>query len=102
MSIRIKEIYSFLDEHPLNRHQGSLESFMELLYDAYTQQNPIVTENTYEMLQKIKMLLCELPPDVAERVNDLLYDLNLEQEVLAFSHGVAVGMHLMTEVNALP
>ena len=52
--------------------------------------------------KKIKMLLCELPPDVAERVNDLLYDLNLEQEVLAFSHGVAVGMHLMTEVNALP
>lgn len=102
MSIQIKEIYNFLDEHPLNRHQGSLESFMELLYDAYTQQNPIVTEKTYEMLQKIKMLLCELPPDVVERINNLLYDLNLEQEILAFSHGIAVGMHLMTEVNALP
>ncbi|MBR3949329.1 MAG: hypothetical protein IKJ84_01520 [Oscillospiraceae bacterium] len=100
MSIRMKEIYDFLDEHPLNRYQRGFESFMELLYDAYTQQNPMITEKTYEKLRTIKDLLCELPPDLVEKVNNTLYDLNLEQEVLAFSHGIAVGLHMMTEVNA--
>ena len=102
MSIQIKEIFDFLDEHPLSRHQDGFESFMELLYDAYTQQNPIVTESTYKRLREIKTLLCELPPNTVERVNTLLYDFNLEQEILAFSHGIVVGMHLMTEINALP
>lgn len=102
MSIHINEVLDYLDAHPIRAYQGGVDSLMEMLHEVYTMHNSIDSEEIRNMFHKLRNLLKMLPPDGVDQVFSLVCDLCIAHEILAFSHGVVVGMHLMTEVNMLP
>lgn len=102
MSVHINEILDYLDAYPLGCYEGTLYSFMELLHDAYTEQNAIDSDEIHNIFRKLNGILDGLSSDEKEKLYISVCDLCREHEVLAFSHGLVAGMHLMTEVNYLP
>ena len=85
---------------------SSQESFgqglMEVLRDAYMTYNSVDTAEIHEKFGTLRAMLPGLSPERFDELFNLVCDLCLDHELLAFSQGVAVGMDLMTEVNRLP
>jgi len=102
MSIHIHQVLDYLDANPVCRHDGEIISLMELLHDAYTMHNAIDSEQLRGYFRKLRCHLEPLTQTQADELFCTVCDLCLEHEQLAFSHGIVVGMHLMTEVNYLP
>lgn len=102
MSIHIDEVLDYLDAHPISGHNGDVESLLEMLHDAYCSYNSIDSDAIRGLFKKVDGVLEMLPSDAAEQLYSLVCDLCVEHEVLAFSHGIVVGMHFMTEVRTLP
>lgn len=76
------------------------ESLLDMIYWHYTEFNSMdkaVTDAYYEALrEKVK-----LTPHEYDEMLDIVGDLCLESERLAFMEGLMVGMVLMQEVTAL-
>ena len=102
MSIHINEVLDYLDDHPIGGHEGGIESLIEMLHDIYVEYNTIDSDEMHRLFKEFDKQLEMLPYDVADRLFSLICDLCVEHEVLAFSHGIVVGMYLMTEVRSLP
>ena len=99
MSIHISEVLDYLDTHPICCHKGTVTSLMEMLYDVYVMHNTIDSEEIQNKLQEVLILL---PQNQHEPFLTSLCDICAGYELLAFSHGIVVGMHLMSEINTLP
>lgn len=102
MAIHINEILDYLDDHPVCCHNGGVESLMEMLHDAYIAHNSIDSEKIRSCFQALDSESENLTLNMANQLHSMICDLCMEHEVLAFSHGIVVGMHLMSEVNYLP
>lgn len=102
MSVHIQEVLDYLDAHPIGGFEGNVESLLEMLHDAYIAHNSIDSEEIHAIFRKLDSYLANFPIGASEELNRLVCSLCMEHEVLAFSHGIVVGMQLMTEVNYLP
>lgn len=102
MSIHIDEILNYLDSHPICCYNGNTQSLMEMLHDAYVEYNYTDSEEIRGLFRAYDHLLEILPRSSKDQLWTLCCELCREHEVLAFSHGIAVGMYLMTEVSRLP
>lgn len=101
MSIHINEVLDYLDAHPIRYYNGRIQSLMEMLYDVYAEYNCVESQEIQELLQAYDHLLEALPRSIKDELWTLSCNLCREHEVVAFSHGIVVGMHLMTELNSL-
>ena len=102
MAIHIHEVLDYLDVHPIGLHEGGVKSLMEMLHDIYVDYNEIDSEELRNLSRNLHHILSDLSKDAQSTVFDTVGALCAEHEVLAFSHGIVVGMQLMTEVNRLP
>lgn len=102
MAIHIDEVLDYLDVHPIGLHEGGMISLMEMLHDVYMEYNTIDSEELHNLFRNLHHILSGLSTDARNTVFDTVCALCAEHEVLAFSHGIVVGMQLMTEVNRLP
>ena len=102
MSIHNNEILDYLDEHPIGCYEGGVKSLMEMLHDVYIEHNSVDSEEIHRLLQRFQDLLEQNPLDSRDALYGLVSDLCREHEVLAFSHGIVVGMYLMSEARTLP
>lgn len=102
MSIHIDEVLDYLDVHPIGGYGGGVESVLEMLHDIYCSYNSVDSDEIRGLFRKVDCLLEILPSDTAEQLYALICDLCVEHEVLAFSHGIVVGMCFMTEVRTHP
>ena len=102
MSVHTSQVFDYLDTHPVNQHDGDFTSVLEMLHYIYTSSNPIDNEHLRNHFQKVRYILDTLSKEDADTLFSVMCDLYYELEKTAFSHGITVGMHLMTEVNTLP
>lgn len=101
MSIHTKDVFEYLDTHPVSKYEGDFQSLLEMLHYIYTTCNPVDGERIREDIRQLGDILKPLPVEADNAVGDLVSDLCYEHQKTAFYYGMTVGMHLMTEVNAL-
>lgn len=101
MSIHINQVLDYLDNHPVCQYADNVESLLEMLHEVYTMHNSIDSEEIREKFRQLRPVLDALSLETADTVFGIVSDLCLEHEQLAFSHGIVVGMLLMTEVRTL-
>ena len=102
MSVYRNQVYDYLDEHPVSRYEGDFSSLLEMLHYIYTSCNPIDGDSTREGFRKLRTAMQQLSMQEQDALFSCACDLCYEYEQQAFYHGLAVGMHLMTEINGLP
>ena len=102
MSIHLSQVYDYLDTHPLSRYPGNFQSVLEMLHYIYAECNPIDNEAVRAALREFDCLTEKLTLTENDEVFDVVTRLCWEHETAAFSHGIHVGISLMTELNGLP
>lgn len=101
MSIQLSQVFDYLDTHPIKQHSGDFTSLLDLLHNAYVESNSIDTVIIKEKFRQMDSILRKLSIKENDQIFSLACELCLEYEHSAFAHGISVGMHLMTELNAL-
>lgn len=71
----------------------------ELLYEAYTEEHPIDTEEIRAGFREINQTICKLTIQENDRVFALVCQLCTQQERLAFQEGLRVGVQLFLELT---
>lgn len=102
MSIHINDVLEYLHFHPICQEADGMDTLLEMLHDIYTSHNAINSDGIRERFRAIRSLLSFLPKEDFDQLFSLVCDLCLENEVLAFSQGVCVGLRLMSEIDTLP
>lgn len=102
MSVHINDVLEYLHFHPICQEADSMESLLEMLHDIYTAHNAVNRVGMKDKFRTLRSLLSTIPNEDFDNVFSLVCDLCMENEVLAFSHGVCVGLHLMSELDTLP
>lgn len=102
MSVHTSQVFDYLDSHPVSRYEGDFQSLLEMLHYIYTTCNPVDSDMIRGKFRELGDVLSQLSNDDLNVVSDIVCALCFEHEQIAFSHGLSVGMHLMTEVNYLP
>lgn len=102
MSIHRSQVLEYLDAHPISCYEGNFESLLEMLHYIYTTGNPVDREQIRGEFQRLAHILEKLPLADVDTVFRTVNDLCFAYELHAFSYGLAAGMKLMTEINALP
>lgn len=81
--------------------RGNFVSLLEMLHHVYTTSNPVDCKEIHAEFHRLEHILKKLPLAGVDAVFRTVCDLCFEYELHAFSRGLVVGMHLMTELNAL-
>lgn len=102
MSIHIHDVLDYLDEHPVSCHNGSVQSILELIHEAYIANNTIDSTKIRELFHELRSAGEIIPEECFDKLFSCVCELCFEHEAEAFSHGIVVGMHFMTEINCLP
>lgn len=101
MSIRIGDVLDYLDVHPVNQCDDAF-SALELVFHAYSLYNAMDNEVLQKLHSSAFSILNKLPESDAEQLLDIFDDWAMEKERMAFSHGIAMGIYLDTELSLLP
>ena len=102
MAVHLQDIFDYLDVHLARDHADSAASLMQMLHEVYTANYTVDTQKIRDMFRQVSDIVDMLPGENGETLFFLVCDLCMEQERTAFSHGVAVGMQLMSEIRVLP
>jgi len=100
MSVHINEVLDYLEEHPIRCAKGEVTTVLEMLHDVYCEHN-IHNEEINAMYADLSRKVSFASDKEAEELYAWVAELCWEHEKIAFSHGILVGMHFMTEVNYL-
>lgn len=98
MSIHIEQVCAYLDAHPLRKYPGDFESLLEMIHYIYTSNNPIDHTEIRRSFQQVDTILASLPLSESDRLFSIVSELCFQHEYTAFSHGILVGLLLMTEL----
>lgn len=102
MSVHIDQVLDYLDTHLVCRNADGMDSLLAMICEAYMKFNNTDSEEIRHLFDDLGQVLDSFSPEDAKRTLSAVCDLCAAHEVLAFSHGVLVGMQLMTEINRLP
>ena len=102
MPLSSSQVLTYLEEHSIHQHNGDFNSLLEMIHHIYTVSNPIDNDTTRSYFQNVEEILRDLPCEKTDKLFWVISDLCIEYERTAFSHGILVGMQLMTELNGLP
>ena len=101
MSVRIQDVFNYLDENPIYSYNGNVTSLLEMIHDAYTMYNENDNEEIRRLIGQVVEITGPLPTKKEDALFETICQLCGEHERLAFSHGILLGMKLMTEINWL-
>lgn len=101
MAVNLKQVFLYLDTHPLTNWQGEFESVLKMLFSVYSETNMIETEEIRKYYASVDEILQKLPIKENDRIFDLTVALCQEYEQSAFYHGICVGMRLLEEIQTL-
>ena len=102
MPIHSHQVYEYLDAHPIRSYDGTIDSLLNMLCSVYVESNPIETDDIRKSFEAVDSILSKLSLEDNDCIINLIVDLYISFERNAFIHGISLGMHLMTELNALP
>ena len=102
MSIHTDQVYEYLDTHPVSLYEGDFQSLLGMLHYIYVTCNPIDSAAIRGQFSQLSDAMETLSLEEQDVLFGCACDLCWEHQKTAFSHGLTVGMHLMTEINGLP
>lgn len=96
----MKEYLKFLEEHfrqnPPNH--GAMESVLEVLYWYYAENNPIDSQKIRDSFAKLRSHFSNLSMQEFDPIFDIVSELCVEDQRLAFYEGLRLGVTLMIEL----
>ena len=102
MSAKMESIQEYLDAHPLLCHEGPVDSLLAFLHEVYSMHCRMDNKEVREEFRTLREILAEIAPETADNVLSQAGLLCYAHEELGFSHGILVGMHLMSELWTMP
>ena len=98
MNPYIHQLQAYIEQHPISCGCEDIHTISELLYECYTEENPIDTNEIRVDFQEIDNIISELSFQDNDRIFALVCHLCTQHERLAFLEGLRVGMQLCTEL----
>ena len=92
-------IKAYLAENQPNYGCGDFKTLLGFLYWHYTEMNPIENEEIRRKFLEMERYFRHLSADEEDEAFDKMCELYLENEQLAFSAGLGVGMRLAMELT---
>ena len=90
---------TYIEQHPSQFGHEEIHTIAELLYNCYTELNPIDTTEIRRGFREIDQLICNLSVHDNDRVFALVCQLCTQHERLAFLTGMRVGAQLLLELQ---
>ncbi len=90
---------TYIEQHPPRFGHEEINTIAELLYNCYTELNPIDTTEIRRGFREIDQLICKLSVHDNDRVFALVCQLCTQHERLAFLTGMRVGAQLLLELQ---
>ena len=94
-------LQAWLEENPPNYGLAHLHSLLDFLWNSYTRENPIVSDEMKRQLSSMNRILSRLTLREGDELFDLVAQLCMEHERLAFREGFHVGVRLGEELRQL-
>ena len=83
-----------------NPRYGDTSSVLDILYEAYSEHNYVLTDEMKEGMHELYLLMANVPPDTVEAVMCRVCALCCTHEYAGFAGGVQTGIQLYHELNA--
>lgn len=87
-----------MSQDRINIKDMAVYSPMELLYSTYASERPAASSVLAQSFQNLDKYFSTLPPQELAATLDAFYDVYAENERLAFTAGVQVGVQLAKEL----
>lgn len=97
MNRYIHQFQAYIEQHPTQRGHDDILSILELLYQCYTEQNPIDTDEIRAGFREIDRIISGLSVQDNDRVFTLVFQLCVQHERQAFLEGLRVGIQLFSD-----
>ena len=92
---------AWLAENPPNYGLDHIHALLDFLWYCYTRENPIVSDQMRQQLFSIDRIHSRLTLREGDELFDLVAQLCMEHERLAFREGLHVGVRLGEELRRL-
>ena len=90
---------TYIEQHPPRFGHEEIHTIAELLYNCYTELNPIDTTEIRRGFREIDQIISNLSVQDNNRVFALVCQLCTQHERLAFLTGMRVGAQLLLELQ---
>lgn len=94
----VKIVKDYLSNHEPNYGDGEIHSLLGMLWQTYTEINPIDNDNVRELFTKLEKSSGKLQENASKELFRLVCGLCQEYEQQAFLEGLHVGTRLMVEM----
>ena len=94
-------IQTYLSANQPNYGMVGIDSILEFLFWNYTEYNPIYNETIRGEFRALDDLFSYLKPQQEDKVFDVINDLCLEHQQLAFREGFRVGLRMAEELKEI-
>ena len=95
----VEEVLQYLKEHPAN-YQGQVDTFLELLYQSFTEYNSVETPEFKKVIHPLREKLRSMvdTEQEADEYMDIVFSLCAAYERQGYIEGIKVGARLMMEL----
>ena len=101
MNPYIDQLKKYLAEREPDYGVSDVHSLLEMLWDFYTEFNPVDNERIREKTRELGAIFESLPLKEGDQLFYMLSDLCLEVERAAFLNGIHVGVRLAEELSQI-
>jgi len=91
MKFDIGKMKQYISLHPVQYGDDTVESLLEMFYQYYTEENPMVSEAIYERFSSIRKMNVDQGEDSMDSIFYTVCQLCLDHERLAFFSGFRTG-----------
>ena len=99
MTPYIQQFKIYIEQHPPQFGHEDIHTIAELLYNCYTEMNPIDTTEIRGIFREIDQIIRNLSVQENDRVFAVVCQLCTHHERLAFLAGLRVGAQLLLELQ---
>ena len=99
MNPYIIKLNDYLTEHPPNYGYRDVDNLLDMLYNFYSENNPVNSTAIKQSFEKLEHFLDRFSLTECDGVLDILCDLCSQHEEQAFRMGVQVGVRLFNELG---
>lgn len=95
----VEKVLQYLKEHPAN-YQGQVDTFLELLYQSFTEYNSVETPEFKKVIHPLREKLRSMvdTEQEADEYMDIVFSLCAAYERQGYIEGIKVGARLMMEL----
>ena len=99
MNLYMQQFQTYIEKHPPRFGHEDIHTIAELLYNCYTELNPIDTAEIRGGFREIDQIIRNLSVQDNDRVFTVVCQLCTQHERLAFLAGMRVGAQLLLELQ---